>query len=356
MRRDLEELGWDETFAAEAAGADPRLFPARVIAEQRGAFRILGPDGELWASPRGRVRRAAVDPADLPAVGDWVLARLRPEGEWATIERVLPRRSAFVRRAAGQDAPQVVAANVDVVLIVTSLNRELNLRRLERYLTLAWNSGATPAIVLSKADLCPDPGPMRAEVERVAGGAPVHVVSALDERGLDELRAYLTRGRTAVLLGSSGVGKSTLVNALAGEPVQEVGETLPDDRGRHTTTSRQMVFLPGGGMIIDTPGMREVGLVGDEEGLERVFEDVATVAERCRFADCRHAGEPGCAVAAALASGELLAERWASYLKLKEELALQAGRDEALAARQARARGRRPPFRPLGPRPPQRRR
>lgn len=353
MRRDLEELGWDETLA-RAAGAAPGLFPARVVAEQRGAYRVLGAGGELWASPRGRARRAMVDPADLPAVGDWVLARLRPEGDRATIERVLPRRSAFVRRAAGQDAPQVVAANVDVVLIVTSLNRELNLRRLERYLTLAWNSGATPAIVLSKADLCADPGPMRAEVERVTGGVPVHVVSALDGRGLEELRGYLTRGRTAVLLGSSGVGKSTLVNALAGTPVQQVGETLDDDRGRHTTTSRQMVFVPGGGMIIDTPGMREVGLVGDEEGLARAFEDVAAVAARCRFTDCRHAGEPGCAVAAALASGELPAERWASYVKLKRELELQAVRDDALA-RHARARGRRPP-RPLAPRAPQRRR
>jgi len=340
LGRDLAELGWDERFAAEAEGAPGDAFPARVVAEQRGAYRIAGAGGELWASPAGRVRRAATGATELPAVGDWVLARARPEGDRATILRVLPRRSAFARRAAGRDTAQVVAANVDLVLIVTSLNRELNVRRLERYLTLAWNSGAAPAIVLSKADLCADPAPAVEEVARVARGVPLHVTSVRDGRGLDALRAHIAPGRTLVLLGSSGVGKSTLVNVIAGSAVQEVGDTLADDRGRHTTTTRQMIFVPGGGMIIDTPGMREVGLVGDEDALARAFDDVADVAARCRFSDCRHAGEPGCAVADSLATGALPAERWESYVKLRQELALQAERDDPLLARAAKARTR----------------
>jgi ribosome biogenesis GTPase len=337
LARTLEDLGWDETFARHAAEAEPGLLPARVIAEQRGAYRVLGADGERWAAPAGRLRRAA-GPGALPAVGDWVLARRAPDGDRATIQRVLPRRSAFSRRAAGQDAAQVVAANVDVVLIVTSLNRELSARRLERYLTLAWNSGAVPAVVLSKADLCPDPAAVVAELAPVARGVPLHVTSVRDGRGLDELRAHLAPGRTLVLLGSSGVGKSTLVNALAGSAVQEVQDTLADDRGRHTTTSRQMVFVPGGGMIVDTPGMREVGLVGDEDALARAFDDVAELAARCRFADCRHAGEPGCAVREALDGGALPADRWESYVKLQRELALQGERGDALLAQQSKAR------------------
>ncbi|HEY8516171.1 MAG TPA: ribosome small subunit-dependent GTPase A [Candidatus Binatia bacterium] len=355
MARDLATLGWEPFFAEQLRGDDARLSPARVIAEQRGAYRILGADDvETWAVVPGRLRRLA-DPLGLPAVGDWVLVRRRVNDTRAMIERVLDRRSAFTRRAAGQDVPQVVAANVDVVLIVTSMNRDLNPRRLERYLTLAWNSGAAPAIVLSKADLCSDSAPILAEVAKVAPEVPLHVVSAVDGRGLAELEAYVGPGRTAVLLGSSGVGKSTLVNALAGREIQAVGETLPDDRGRHTTTSRQLVFLPSGGMIIDTPGMREVGLVGDEEGLERAFGDVVEIAARCRFRDCRHQTEPGCALREALASGALSRERWESYLKLQQELSLQATLADQDEARRARSRGRRP--RPgLNPAPPHRRR
>ncbi|MEW6271749.1 MAG: ribosome small subunit-dependent GTPase A [Thermodesulfobacteriota bacterium] len=340
MARDLATLGWDPFFA-EQLRDDAGAGPARVVAEQRGAYRILGADDvESWAAVPGRLRREAGS-LGMPAVGDWVLARRHAGAARATIERVLDRRSAFTRRAAGQDAPQVVAANVDVVLIVTSMNRDFNPRRLERYLTLAWNSGATPAIVLSKADLCTEQQQVVADVAAVAPDVPVHVASARDGRGLAELEAYVRPGRTAVLLGSSGVGKSTLVNALAGRELQAVADTLADDRGRHTTTSRQLLFLPSGGMIIDTPGMREVGLVGDEEGLERAFGDVTAIAARCRFSDCRHDTEPGCAVVAALASGELPPERWESYAKLQRELAFQATLADQDEARRAKARGKR---------------
>jgi len=337
LARDLTALGWDAFFAAQA---DDGAAAARVVAEQRGAYRVLGTGDEAWAAAGGRLRRDA-GALGLPAVGDWVVARSRPGAERATIERVLQRRSAFTRRAAGQDVPQVVAANVDVVLVVTSMNRDFNPRRLERYLTLAWNSGAAPAVMLSKADLCDEPDEVLAAVAAVAPGVPVHVVSARSGRGLDEVSAYVGAGRTAVLLGSSGVGKSTLVNALSGSDVQAVQETLTDDRGRHTTTTRQMLFLPSGGMIIDTPGMREVGMVADDEGLERAFGDVAEVAARCRFGDCRHEGEPGCAVAEALAGGELPAERWESYLKLQREIAFQATLSDAEEARRAKSRVKR---------------
>lgn len=341
LDRTLEDLGWDAFFAAQATDDDdPALFHARVVAEHRGAYRIVGDQSrpEMWGTVAGRARRRTAAPAERPAVGDWVTARLVPEGDRAAIQRILARRSAFTRKAAGQDAAQVVAANVDVVFVVTSLNRDLNPRRLERYLTLAWNSGAAPVVVLAKADLCPDVAGAAAAVAAIAIGLPVHVVSARDGTGLEALRAYLAPGRTVVLLGSSGVGKSTLVNVLGGRDVQEVRATLADDRGVHTTTARQLLFLPGGGMVIDTPGMREVGLVGDGEGLERAFGDVAAVIAACRFADCRHEEDPGCAVTDALASGTLPAERWESYVKLQREIAFQATRDDPQLARNAKAR------------------
>jgi ribosome biogenesis GTPase len=340
LERSRTELGWNDFFAAQVAGEEPAPRLARVVAEHRGAYRVAGDVEETWAVVPGRLRRAAADATELPAVGDWVL--LDPEGDpqRARIVRLLRRFSAFTRKAAGQDAPQVVAANVDVVFVVSSLNRDLNPRRLERYLTLAWNSGAQPAVVLTKADLCDDVDARRAEVERIALDLPVHVVCALRGDGLDALRAQLGPGRTGVLLGSSGVGKSTLVNALAGRELQEVRATLEDDRGVHTTTARQLLFLDGGGMLIDTPGMREVGLVGDEDALDRAFGDVAAVLATCRFTDCRHEEDPGCAVGPALASGALPAERWESYRKLQRELAFQATRDDPQRAREQRGRTR----------------
>jgi ribosome biogenesis GTPase len=338
LQRTLEDLGWDASFAAQVAENEGDLRPARVVAEHRGAYRVIGERPEEWAAVTGRLRRASGDATALPAVGDWVLLQQSAsEGARTPIQRVLERRSAFTRKAAGTDAAQVVAANVDVVFVVTSLNRDLNPRRIERYLTLAWNSGAAPAVVLTKADLCDDIDASQAAVAAIALDLPVHVVSSRAGTGLDALRADLGPGRTGVLLGSSGVGKSTLVNALAGRELQEVRATLEDDRGVHTTTARQLLFLGGGGMLIDTPGMREVGMVGEIEALDRAFGDVAAVIAACRFDDCRHEEDPGCAVTAALADGALPAERWESYLKLQRELAYQATRDDPEKARAVRA-------------------
>jgi ribosome biogenesis GTPase len=340
LQRPLHDLGWDAFFAAQAdaADVDAELRPARVVAEHRGAYRVAGDRPEEWAVLPGRVRRAAADATALPAVGDWVLVRpATSTGGQTTVDRVLERRSAFTRKAAGQDTAQVVAANVDVVFVVSSLNRDFNPRRLERYLTLAWNSGAAPAVVLTKADLCDDVDAARAAVAAIALELPVHVVSARAGTGLEALRGELGPGRTGVLLGSSGVGKSTLVNALAGRELQEVRATLDDDRGVHTTTARQLLFLDGGGMLIDTPGMREVGLVGEQDALDRAFGDVARVVAACRFTDCRHEADPDCAVTAALAAGTLPAERWESYVKLQRELAYQATRDDPEKAGAVRA-------------------
>lgn len=338
LQRTLEDLGWDAFFAEQLAAGDDALRPARVVAEHRGAYRVVGERPEEWAVLPGRLRRAAADATALPAVGDWVLVQpAASAGGQTIVQRVLARRSAFSRRAAGQDTAQVVAANVDLVFVVSSLNRDLSPRRVERYLTLAWNSGAAPAVVLTKADLCADVAARRAAVEAIALELPVHVVSSYSGVGLDGLRAELGPGRTGVLLGSSGVGKSTLVNALAGRELQEVRATLEDDRGVHTTTARQLLFLDGGGMLIDTPGMREVGLVGEQEALDRAFGDVAAVVAACRFGDCRHEEDPDCAVTAALADGTLPADRWESYVKLQRELAFQATREDPDNARAARA-------------------
>jgi ribosome biogenesis GTPase len=338
LQRTLEDLGWDAFFAEQIAAGDEAFRPARVVAEHRGAYRVVGERPEEWAVLPGRLRRAAADATALPAVGDWVLVQPPASAGGQTIvQRVLARRSAFARRAAGQDTAQVVAANVDVVFVVSSLNRDLSPRRVERYLTLAWNSGAAPAVVLTKADLCADVAPRRAAVEAIALDLPLHVVSSYSGAGLDGLRAALGPGRTGVLLGSSGVGKSTLVNALAGRELQEVRATLEDDRGVHTTTARQLLFLDGGGMLIDTPGMREVGLVGEQESLDRAFGDVAAVIAACRFGDCRHEEDPDCAVTAALADGTLPADRWESYVKLQRELAFQATREDPDKARAVRA-------------------
>ena len=320
---DLTAFGWDDALAEEfephrRAG----LIPGRVSIQHRGAYDVLTAEGELRCDVAGRLYDEAASPADLPAVGDWVAVAARPEEAAGTVQAVLARRTKFSRKTAWQASEeQVLAANVDVVLIVTSLNEELNLRRLERYLTLAWESGARPVLVLTKADLADDVPAGVAEVESVAFGAPVHAISSVTGEGLDELRAHLRPGVTAALLGSSGVGKSTLVNTLAGEELLETREIRDDGRGRHTTTRRELIQLPGGALVIDTPGMREVQLWIADEGLEEAFSDVTELFEHCRFSDCAHESEPGCAVKEALANGTLTPERWESYQKLQRELA-----------------------------------
>jgi ribosome biogenesis GTPase len=319
----LESLGWDnnwlkqfEPFAREG------LSPARIACAHRDAYDIWTEFGEMRAEVTGKFRYDTPVHADWPSVGDWVAVTPRIEEAAASIHAVLPRRSKFSRKAAGEEtAEQIVAANVDIVFLVAGLDGDFNVRRMERYLTLAWESGARPVIVLNKSDVCADTAARVAEIDNVAFGTPVIVTSAASASGLDELSAMFTPGATGVFLGSSGVGKSSLVNALLGETRQTTQSVREDDsRGRHTTTNRELILLRGGGMVIDTPGMRELQLWIDEDGLDNAFTDVTALAQQCRFADCTHQTETGCAVKAAVESGALSAERLRSYLKLQREV------------------------------------
>jgi ribosome biogenesis GTPase / thiamine phosphate phosphatase len=329
----LAQLGYGPDLAAAfQPHADAGLAPGRVAVEHRGALVLHGPDGEVWADVPGRLRHAAESSADLPAVGDWVAYRPGTGSGRAAVVAVLPRRTAFVRKTAGFEAVgQVVAANIDVVLCVTSIVDDLSEHRLERYLTLAWESGAEPVCVLTKADLSADAETAAALVAGVTFGVPVHVVSALTGAGLDGLTALLTEGRTAALVGSSGVGKSTLVNRLLGHERQATGEVREDGRGRHTTTRRELVRMPSGGLLIDTPGMRELTLWDAQEGLGQAFDDVEELAGECRFSDCAHRTEPGCAVQAAIDRGSLSAGRLESFRHLERELRYLETRHDARA-------------------------
>lgn len=327
----LNDLGWDEGFAASFEPHKDECEPARVAAQHRGGYDVLTEAGERRVRLTGRLRHEAASAAELPAVGDWVV--LRDD----TIHAVLPRRSAFSRKAAwSATEEQVLAANLDAVFVVSALNGDLNLRRLERYLTLAWESGATPVLVLTKADLCDDVGAALLGVEQVALGVATHAVSNLSGAGLDELTPYLGPARTVALLGSSGVGKSTLANRLAGEERQVTHEIAEDGRGRHTTTSRQLIPLPGGALLVDTPGLREIQLWDADDGIQEAFADVDELAADCRFSDCAHQSEPGCAVQAAIDEGRLLSERLQSYRQLQRELKRLAMKQDARLRSEAR--------------------
>ncbi len=318
-----EELGWDSHFESRfEAYRGEGLVPARVAREDRQMYAVLCEDGELTAEVSGRLRHEAQGKDAFPAVGDWVAIASRPEEGKATIHAVLQRRSAFSRKVAGGNTEaQIVAANVDTVFLVSGLDGDFNMRRIERYLTVAWDSGANPVVVLNKADLCDDVATRMGEVEAVAFGVPIHAVSALDDTDTDALRSYLGTGKTVAFLGSSGVGKSTLVNSLIGTERQATAAVRDDDsRGRHTTTRRELIRCPAGGVLIDTPGMRELQLWADEEGLKRTFDDIEELAVQCRFGDCGHQSEPGCAIQEALADGTLDEARYRSYTKLQREL------------------------------------
>jgi ribosome biogenesis GTPase len=319
---DLNALGWSPSREREfEAYASAGLVPARVAAQHRGSYVVYTEHGERPAEVAGRLRHAAATASDFPAVGDWLAVEDAASAGSATIHAVLDRATAFSRKAAGDEAvEQVVAANVDVVFLVSAFGDDLNVRRIERYLASGWESGAQPVIVLNKSDLAADLPADLAEVEAVAFGVPVHVVSCLADVGLDELKGYLAGHRTVALLGSSGVGKSSLLNRLVGWERQDVQGIRADGRGRHTTTFRELVPLPGGGLLLDTPGMRELALWDAAAGVEDAFTDVADLAAACRFADCAHEREPGCAVQAALAGGSLDEERLESYRKLQREL------------------------------------
>jgi ribosome biogenesis GTPase len=325
----LTDLGWNARFESTfEPHARAGRVAGRVVTEHPDLYRVLTPAGERLAAPGGKLRHAAAGRGDLPAVGDWVALDLPPDGR-AAVVAVLPRASKFSRAAAGGGGEQIVAANVDTVLLVAAANRDFNLRRLERYVGLAWASGAQPVVVISKADLAEDVAALVAAAEAVAPGVPVVAVGALAGIGLDQLEPYLKPGKTLALLGSSGAGKSTLLNTLAGEArLATAAARASDDRGRHTTTHRELVRLPNGSMVIDTPGMRELGVWDADEGLGRAFEDVEALMGACRFGDCQHGGEPGCAVRDAVASGALAPARLESYLKLRREQAYQARRED----------------------------
>jgi ribosome biogenesis GTPase len=333
----LDTLGWSGWFEAQWR-EQPRegCVPARVVSQQRGLLRVAGEFGEVWAEVAGRVYFAAESASDYPAVGDWVAVERRAGEDRGTIRGVLPRRSKFSRQAAGKRTEeQIVAANVDTVFLLTSLNRDLNARRIERYLALVWESGASPVVVLSKSDLCADASARVMEVERVALGVEVHAVSAVTGAGVEALAPHLRARTTVALLGSSGVGKSTLLNRLAGRDLQFVREIREgDDRGRHATTARELFRLPGGALLIDTPGLRELQLWDAGDGLSATFAEIHALAAQCRFRDCTHAEEPGCAVREAIAAGMLDEARLESLRKLEREQDFQR-RKVDVAAQQA---------------------
>jgi len=332
----LTRYGWSaelqdqfQPYAAEG------LAPGRVVVTQRGGYRLITEDGEVDGRASGTLLKSSAE-AERPTTGDWVAIEPRPGEGAALVRAVLPRKTAFIRKASGpRGGAQIVAANVDTAFLVASMNSDLNLRRLERYLATAHESGADPVFVLTKADLVQNVAALVAEVETIAFGTPVQAISSKTGQGLEAIAAHLPPGRTAVLLGSSGAGKSTLLNALAGEERMDTGAIREaDERGRHTTTHRELVLLPSGGLILDTPGMRELGLWDASAGVSTAFEDVEALAGQCRFSDCTHAREPGCAVQAAIASGELLEERVRAYEKLQAELAYERRREDPRAAQE----------------------
>jgi ribosome biogenesis GTPase len=331
----LEDLGWDENFEQLfAAWADkPDVTPGRVAIEFNHIYRVATAEGDIEATAAGRLKHHAASRSELPAVGDWVVIRKQAGHDRASIQAVLPRRSKFSRKVAGHVTDeQVVAANVDVVFAVMALDQDFSLRRLERYLLLARESGAASVVLLTKPDLCDDVAGRVTEVLALTGDVPVHVLSPKRREGLDPMAGYLTPGRTGALLGSSGVGKSTRINALAGSDTQKTQDVREaDSKGRNTTSHRELVLLPSGGLIIDTPGMRELQLWDVSDAVRQTFDDVEALAPGCHFSDCRHRDEPRCAVKAAVAEGRLPADRLESYLKLQDEIAhLARQQDERL--------------------------
>ena len=319
------------------ASMHPELTPARIISQERGMYRIQTAEGVMNASVSGKFQFESHTPSAFPAVGDYVAVDLS-DPDTVVIHAILPRKTLFLRQAADGRKEQAVAANIDTVFLCVSMNADFNLRRLERYLAAARESGAQPVIVFTKTDLIDFVPEVLEEVKGVSGDADIIQTSVFGEDGFEQLLPYLTEGSTVVFVGSSGVGKSTLVNCLLGEERQEVGEVGELGQGRHTTRRRDLFQLPGGAMVIDTPGMRELGMWDAESGVEQTFEDVEAVISSCRFSDCTHKGEPGCAVRAALESGELDGERWESYLKLKAENAEAAEKARRIAAKQEKFR------------------
>lgn len=314
----MKHLGLSQRFINEST-LYPDLFIGRVISQHKDRYKVATENGEITAEIAGKFRFNVKKVSDYPAVGDFVMLNRNEDAEGnAIIHHVLTRKSAFIRKAAGtSNDEQIVASNIDIVFICMSLNNDFNLRRVERYLGIAWDSGAAPVIVLTKADICDNVQEMLSELAAVACGVDVLVTSSMSEDGYVSVKEYLGIGKTIALIGSSGVGKSTLINKLIGENTLETKEIRNDDKGRHTTTRREMIVLSNGGVVIDTPGMRELGI--DSADLSKTFADIEELSIKCKFNDCTHAKEPSCAVQKAIKEGLLSEDRLASYLKLKKE-------------------------------------
>lgn len=330
----INDYGWSEDLARQfEPHAAKGWMPGRVLVQQRGLLGLMTPAGDVHAELGGRfVHEAGLageHSGGHPIAGDWVAVSVTPGSDRGIVHALMPRTTAFTRK--GPAGVQVVAANVDVALLAASLNADLSLRRIERYLANTYESGASPVIVLTKADDCEDVDDLVAQVEGVAFGVPVLAVSAVTGQGLEALSAYLKPAETSVIVGSSGVGKSTLVNALAGAEIMTTQGIIAEGaRGKHTTTHRELVRLPTGALLLDTPGMREIGVYGAGVGVEEIFHDIDDLAQNCRFSDCSHTNEPGCAVRAAIREGDLDGSRWKSYQKLQREMAFEEAKDDAV--------------------------
>lgn len=332
----IEQYGWNATWQEKISATG---IPGRITLEHKNIYRVVTDRGDWLSTLSGKFRHEHLH-SEFPAVGDWVMVEQMPGEEKGIIHTVLPRTSQFSRKAAGETSDiQLIAVNVDYVFLVMSLNKDFNIRRLERYLIAAWDSGANPVIVLTKKDQCLDLQPFLNDLETVAFGIPAFTVSSVTGEGIGELQKLLSPNLTGALLGSSGVGKSSLINALSGSDLMAVQDIREDDsKGRHTTTHRELVRLPLGGLLIDTPGMREFQLGDYEEGVESGFSDVEQFADDCRFRDCQHGDEPGCRVREALLNGELHQERYRSYNKLKRELAHIERKSDAAAQKAERGK------------------
>jgi ribosome biogenesis GTPase len=318
----LSKIGWDNSLNNYVNNLEEDKIIGRIIAVYKNLYKIHTQVGEIFGALSGKISYSIEEKRHYPAVGDWVImSKVYSTEERAIIYDILPRKSKFSRKQCGNSSDeQIIAANVDICFICMSLNLNFNLRRLERYITMAWESGASPVILLTKADICSDIDKMLSQVEAVSLGIPIHILSVVSGSGLEELNKYLVPRNTAVFIGSSGVGKSSLINALIGNSFQSTNDIGTDDKGRHTTTNRELLILPEGGIVIDTPGMREFHILDSEEGFDSTFKDIENLAAKCKFSNCSHKSEPGCAVKIAIETGSLSIGRFNNYIKLKKEL------------------------------------